>query len=744
MAMDNILVVDSELRTITIPEGVTHLGVECDDGVFSLKFRIPRIYSGIDLSEFDIRINYVNANGDGDVYYVEDSVVVGETIEFTWLIGRYAFAKKGDVEFNVCLKRIRSTGSSAVVEKEFNTKPVKLPVLGGLETTEKIEQMFPDAMEKWHEELLGRFDGKIDETLTKSDHAADAAVTGERLGDLSAAITTKATKNEVAVERKRIDNIIATKAQVADDAELFDIRVGADGKTYSNAGEAVRGQYNSIQKQLVYGNVFINQEPTYVFTPSTSVHLTLNGVTEIFYNGVLYRAENLSATYEFSDTSGLFAILFDYDAHTMAIQHFLGNIPKNNIIIGMAYMYVLNLNLYGANINNITFLDGIATRFANSNNLAIAPLIMGWSNKFVEIDSVNKTVKFPDDTLIMANRTGSKKMYYQLTDAAGNTVVDYSNYGTSAVMIVYDTTDGTTKPLSYNSVVSPRYIVLATFRTSNGQVSINAPYKWNGKPFNMDASEFGVAGLRNYKIKSVNHRGYNVAAPENTLSAFRLSAKNGFEYVECDVSFTSDNIPVLLHDNTVDRTSNGTGNISELTFETVRGYDFGSWYNASFTGEKIPSFEEFMDLCKRLSLHPYIEIKSAGTYTQEQINILVDIVKHYGMKGNVTYISFNATYLEYVKNYDPNARLGFVVSNIDSNVTTAVERLKTDTNDVFIDCSYGIITNDMVNMCIDHDIPLELWTVNNSGWIVSNMHPYVSGVTSDSVHAGKALYEASI
>lgn len=92
-------------------------------------------------------------------------------------------------------------------------------------------------------------------------------------------------------------------------------------------------------------------------------------------------------------------------------------------------------------------------------------------------------------------------------------------------------------------------------------------------------------------------------------------------------SFTSDGVPVCLHDSSIDRTSNGTRNIKDLTFNSVRGFDFGSWKSDKYTGEKIPSFEEFILLCKNIGLHPYIELKSSDNYSEQQIKNLVDIVK---------------------------------------------------------------------------------------------------------------------
>jgi hypothetical protein len=110
----------------------------------------------------------------------------------------------------------------------------------------------------------------------------------------------------------------------------------------------------------------------------------------------------------------------------------------------------------------------------------------------------------------------------------------------------------------------------------------------------------------NTNVNSVNHRGYNTIAPENTLPAYQLSRKMGFTMVECDVQFTSDDVAVLLHDATIDRTSNGTGNINDLTWAEVQQYDFGSWKSADYTGTRIPSFAEFIQLCKYLGLKAYV------------------------------------------------------------------------------------------------------------------------------------------
>lgn len=244
-------------------------------------------------------------------------------------------------------------------------------------------------------------------------------------------------------------------------------------------------------------------------------------------------------------------------------------------------------------------------------------------------------------------------------------------------------------------------------------------------------------------IKAINHRGHSIDTPENTIPAYIRSKEAGFTYVEADVAFTSDNVAVLLHDATIDRTSNGSGSIKNLTYEKVLQYDFGSWFSSEFEGVKIPTFKEFIVLCKRLGLHPYIELKSSDSYTQSQISQIVKEVEDCGMKGKVTYISFNNTFLGYVKNADDTARLGYLITTISSTYINQALALRSGKNEVFIDAKLANLNESRINSCITNDFPLEVWTVNTEQEIL-NMSSYVSGVTSDNLVAGKVLYEAAL
>lgn len=148
---EEICTIDNDLRTIAIPSGLQTVGVESDEDVRRLNFQMPKQYHEVDLSEFNIRINFMNANNQGDAYAVTDKQVSGDNITFSWMVGRNALAYRGNIRFIVCLKK---TDAEGVVQQEFNTTIAQLTVLEGLETTEAVVAENPDIIEQ----ILQRLD----------------------------------------------------------------------------------------------------------------------------------------------------------------------------------------------------------------------------------------------------------------------------------------------------------------------------------------------------------------------------------------------------------------------------------------------------------------------------------------------------------------------------------------------------------------------------------------------------------
>jgi glycerophosphoryl diester phosphodiesterase len=110
-------------------------------------------------------------------------------------------------------------------------------------------------------------------------------------------------------------------------------------------------------------------------------------------------------------------------------------------------------------------------------------------------------------------------------------------------------------------------------------------------------------------IRVIAHRGASLYAPENTLAAFDLAADQGARAIECDAKLTRDGAIVLMHDDTVDRTSSGRGAVRRFDLKAIRALDAGSWFDPRFKGERVPTLEEAIALWTRRGLLPQIEIK---------------------------------------------------------------------------------------------------------------------------------------
>lgn len=114
--------------------------------------------------------------------------------------------------------------------------------------------------------------------------------------------------------------------------------------------------------------------------------------------------------------------------------------------------------------------------------------------------------------------------------------------------------------------------------------------------------------------RAVAHRGGGRLAPENTLAAIRCGAEHGFRGVEFDVMLAGDGTPVLIHDDTLRRTTNGRGQVARTPYEELAKLDAGGWHGARFRGERIPTFAEAARLCRELGLWANVEIKPAPGY----------------------------------------------------------------------------------------------------------------------------------
>ena len=230
------------------------------------------------------------------------------------------------------------------------------------------------------------------------------------------------------------------------------------------------------------------------------------------------------------------------------------------------------------------------------------------------------------------------------------------------------------------------------------------------------------ASDKNSDMRIIAHRGDSDDAPENTIPALEYAVENGYLTAECDVSWTKDDVPVLLHDSTINRTARNSNGmrfiiprkVASYEFQQLQKYDFGSWFNAKFKDTKIPSLKEALSYAKDNNLELYLDLKNNVNLDNDKVETLVSLVKESGMEESVSWISFNSDTLKKIATILPNARLGYLSKNkITDKTIDVLKSLKNDTNDVFLDIKHTEITDNGLAKLDEAGFYYEAWTVDN-------------------------------
>jgi len=151
---------------------------------------------------------------------------------------------------------------------------------------------------------------------------------------------------------------------------------------------------------------------------------------------------------------------------------------------------------------------------------------------------------------------------------------------------------------------------------------------------------------------NLGHRGASAAAPENTLAAFRRALELGADGFELDVTLSKDGETVVIHDDTVDRTTDGRGDVSEMTLAEIKRLDAGAWFAPKFAGERIPILQEVFDLAGGKAFIN-IEIKSRTISTNGIEQQVVELVRRNQLVDRVIISCFNPFALWRVKRIAP-------------------------------------------------------------------------------------------
>lgn len=206
-----------------------------------------------------------------------------------------------------------------------------------------------------------------------------------------------------------------------------------------------------------------------------------------------------------------------------------------------------------------------------------------------------------------------------------------------------------------------------------------------------------------------SHRGGAESAPENTLPAVEAAVEAGFDYVEVDLALTVDGEAVLMHDATVDRTTDGRGRLADLTLAQVRRLDAGSAFDPAFAGTPVPTAAEFLDLLARLQGRALLDLK--GEWDAAAAAALVAAIEERGLVSHIAIASFDARTLAYIAaESDVIARMA-IIKRLPSDVVAAAQQL--GARGVIVDGDALDDRPDVVDLLHAADLRVVVYTLNS-------------------------------
>ncbi|SEA58611.1 glycerophosphoryl diester phosphodiesterase [Thalassobacillus cyri] len=229
------------------------------------------------------------------------------------------------------------------------------------------------------------------------------------------------------------------------------------------------------------------------------------------------------------------------------------------------------------------------------------------------------------------------------------------------------------------------------------------------------------------------HRGASKLAPENTMPAFELAYHAGADGIETDVQLTKDSIPILIHDENVRRTTNGTGFVQDYTYEEIKKLDAGTWFSTKFSDTSIVALEEFLDWVHDKSIILNIELKNNVIDYKQLEQIVYDHLQKYQVLEKTVISSFNAASMERMKKIDPNVSTAFLSSKKVPDLPNHLKKIGV----TGFHTKYRLLNSNLAKACRQHNLALRIYTVNRPMQMKKCFKLKCDGIFTDVPHLAK-------
>lgn len=236
--------------------------------------------------------------------------------------------------------------------------------------------------------------------------------------------------------------------------------------------------------------------------------------------------------------------------------------------------------------------------------------------------------------------------------------------------------------------------------------------------------------MTNSQIKVVAHRGLSSKYPENTLIAYEAALQLNIDYLEIDIHKTADDKLVVIHDDSVDRTSNGTGKIKDYTMEQLQQLDYGLWKGESYRGQTILEFKDVLKLVKQYNKKLLIEIKKPEQYPGIEQLLLKQLKEAQVQSSNIVIQSFDIESIKKIYETGVNYKLGVLIS-AKKYWYRRPNFKKIATFAHFLNPNYKLVTTKFVATAHKYNLEVMPYTVNDKVISAKLIKSNIDGIITD-------------
>ena len=231
---------------------------------------------------------------------------------------------------------------------------------------------------------------------------------------------------------------------------------------------------------------------------------------------------------------------------------------------------------------------------------------------------------------------------------------------------------------------------------------------------------------------NIAHRGASAAAPPNTLAAFEAALQLGADGIEFDVRLCVDGVPVVIHDATVDATTDGSGAVGRLTLSELKELDAGSWFDPAFAGERIPALTEVLEtLGGRMLLN--VELKGGALLNDRLARAVANAIELHDLAGHVLLSSFNPLILRRLQRYAPHLDTGLLTTS-SAWLKSVIGRAMSPSGLAALHPHHTLVDQGYVRWARQHGYRVHVWTVDDPTEMRRLIRAGVDGIITNVPH----------